>query len=50
MAYVFSVVSYKYQLDGRPLETGSFFETSTLLVTLLLLGRFINEYARYRGK
>ncbi|KAI4656708.1 uncharacterized protein J4E78_006599 [Alternaria triticimaculans] len=49
MAYVFSVVSYKYQLDGRPLETGSFFETSTLLVSLLLLGRFINEYARYRA-
>jgi heavy metal translocating P-type ATPase len=31
------------------LETGSFFETSTLLVTLILLGRVINEFARFRA-
>ncbi|KAF1946059.1 heavy metal translocatin [Clathrospora elynae] len=48
-AYIFSVVSYVFQIRGRPLETGSFFETSTLLVTLILLGRFINEFARFRA-
>ena len=49
MAYTFSVVSYVFQVYGTPLETGSFFETSTLLVTLILLGRVINEFARYRA-
>jgi len=49
IAYAFSVVSYVFQLRGTPLETGSFFETSTLLVTLILLGRVINEFTRYRA-
>lgn len=49
LAYVFSVVCYAYQTLGKPLESGSFFETSTLLVTLILLGRVINEFARYRA-
>jgi heavy metal translocating P-type ATPase len=49
IAYIFSVVSYGFQIKGKPLETGSFFETSTLLVTLILLGRVINEFARYRA-
>jgi heavy metal translocating P-type ATPase len=49
IAYVFSVVSYSFQVKGKPLETGSFFETSTLLVTLILLGRVINEFARFRA-
>ncbi|KAF1836140.1 heavy metal translocatin [Decorospora gaudefroyi] len=49
VAYIFSVVSYVFQIRGKPLETGSFFETSTLLVTLILLGRVINEWARFRA-
>ncbi|CAN9164359.1 unnamed protein product [Alternaria alternata] len=49
MAYSFSVASYIFQVRGKPLETGSFFETSTLLVTLILLGRAINEFARFRA-
>ncbi|KAG9189007.1 Cu2+-exporting ATPase [Alternaria panax] len=49
MAYSFSVASYIFQVRGKPLETGSFFETSTLLVTLILLGRVINEFARFRA-
>ncbi|KAH7383183.1 E1-E2 ATPase-domain-containing protein [Pyrenochaeta sp. MPI-SDFR-AT-0127] len=49
IAYIFSVVSYVLQVEGKPLETGSFFETSTLLVTLILLGRVINEFARCRA-
>ena len=48
-AYVFSIVCYVYQVLGKPLGTDSFFETSTLLVTLILLGRVINEFARYRA-
>ncbi|KAF2276702.1 heavy metal translocatin [Westerdykella ornata] len=48
-AYVFSVVSYVFLIKERPLETGSFFETSTLLVTLILLGRAVNEFARFRA-
>lgn len=48
-AYVFSVVLYAFRVIGKPLDTGSFFETSTLLVTLILFGRVINEFARYRA-
>lgn len=49
IAYVFSIVCYAYQIVGKPLESQSFFETSTLLVTLILLGRVINEFARHRA-
>ncbi|KAI0736438.1 heavy metal translocatin [Fomitopsis betulina] len=39
-AYVYSVVACGFELAGRPLEGGtSFFETSTLLVTLIMLGQ-----------
>lgn len=48
-AYIFSVVSYTFQIKGTPLEIGSFFETSTLLVTLILLGRAVSEFARFRA-
>lgn len=48
-AYVFSVVSYVFQIRHKPLETGSFFETATLLVTLILLGRVVSEVARLRA-
>ncbi|KAI9771886.1 MAG: hypothetical protein M1840_001656 [Geoglossum simile] len=40
-AYIFSVVSFVYQVRGQPLSTGEFFETSTLLVTLIMLGRLV---------
>ncbi|KAL5377760.1 hypothetical protein DPSP01_009540 [Paraphaeosphaeria sporulosa] len=49
VAYVYSVISYTREVKGRPLETGSFFETSTLLVTLILLGRVVSEFARSRA-
>jgi Cu2+-exporting ATPase len=48
-AYVFSVVSYVLKIKKKELETGSFFETSTLLVTLILLGRAVSEFARFRA-
>lgn len=48
-AYAFSVVLWAFRFIGQPLKTDSFFETSTLLVTLILVGRVVNEYARYRA-
>jgi Cu2+-exporting ATPase len=49
IAYVYSVVAYVFQVKQKPLETGCFFETSTMLVALILLGRAVNEYARFRA-
>ena len=49
VAYIFSVISYAREVEGKPLETGSFFETSTLLVTLILLGRVFSEFSRSRA-
>ncbi|KAF2452828.1 E1-E2 ATPase-domain-containing protein [Lineolata rhizophorae] len=48
-AYSFSVVAFAYFVTGNPLSTGEFFETSTLLVTLILFGRFISELARQKA-
>ena len=48
-AYIFSLVSFAYQVVGRPLPTGEFFETSTLLVTLIMLGRWVSAFARQRA-
>ncbi|KAL8906376.1 MAG: hypothetical protein Q9207_002088 [Kuettlingeria erythrocarpa] len=48
-AYLFSVVSFAYHVIGRPLPTGEFFETSTLLVTLIMLGRWVSAFARQRA-
>lgn len=48
-AYVFSVVSFGFLVEGEPLVTGEFFETSTLLVTLIVTGRFISATARQKA-
>ncbi|MCJ1358754.1 MAG: hypothetical protein MMC33_008754 [Icmadophila ericetorum] len=48
-AYVFSVIAYAYQVRGHPLSTGEFFETSTLLVTLIMLGRLVSAFARHKA-
>lgn len=48
-AYVFSVISFGFLVNGHPLETGEFFETSTLLVTLIMTGRFISATARQKA-
>lgn len=47
-AYVFSVVSFGYLMAGKPLSTGEFFETSTLLVTLIMVGRWVASLARQK--
>ncbi|EMD37412.1 hypothetical protein CERSUDRAFT_83183 [Gelatoporia subvermispora B] len=48
-AYVYSVVAFAYQMVDRPLSTGQFFETSTLLVTLIMLGQLVSAFARQRA-
>ena len=48
-AYVYSVVAFVFEMIGRPLVTGQFFETSTLLVTLIMVGRVISAVARQRA-
>ncbi|KAJ5099285.1 hypothetical protein N7532_006286 [Penicillium argentinense] len=48
-AYVFSVVSFGYLIAEKPLSTGQFFETSTLLVTLIMVGRWVAALARQRA-
>jgi Cu2+-exporting ATPase len=48
-AYIFSVVSYGYLVSGDPLSTGEFFETSTLLVTLIMVGRWVASLARQKA-
>ncbi|KAL5383532.1 hypothetical protein DPSP01_005928 [Paraphaeosphaeria sporulosa] len=48
-AYIFSVVAFGYLVAHRPLSTGEFFETSTLLVTLIMIGRFIAALARQKA-
>ena len=48
-AYVYSVTAYGYQVAGMPLSTGEFFETSTLLVTIIMIGRTLSAYAKQRA-
>ncbi|KAK3295118.1 E1-E2 ATPase-domain-containing protein [Chaetomium fimeti] len=48
-AYIFSVVSFGYLVSGQPLSTGEFFETSTLLVTLIMVGRWVGALARQKA-
>ena len=48
-AYVYSVVAFGYMVAGDPLSTGEFFETSTLLVTLIMVGRWVSALARHKA-
>ncbi|KAJ6790263.1 hypothetical protein PWT90_06579 [Aphanocladium album] len=48
-AYIFSVVSFGYLVTKQPLSSGEFFETSTLLVTLIMVGRYVAALARQRA-
>ncbi|KAI9806959.1 MAG: hypothetical protein M1833_002617 [Piccolia ochrophora] len=48
-AYVFSVIAFAHQVRGHPLSTGQFFETSTLLVTLIMVGRLVSAFARHKS-
>jgi len=48
-AYVYSLVAFAYEVRGRPLSTGGFFQTSTLLITLIMVGRLASAYARHKA-
>ncbi|QIX00720.1 hypothetical protein AMS68_006237 [Peltaster fructicola] len=48
-AYAYSLIAFAILMAGITLETGPFFETSTLLITLVLLGRLIAACARNRA-
>ncbi|KAK6337685.1 hypothetical protein TWF696_001171 [Orbilia brochopaga] len=48
-AYVYSVVAFGLTHAGYALETGEFFETSSLLITLVLLGRLMAAIAKVRA-
>ncbi|OQO06060.1 hypothetical protein B0A48_08648 [Cryoendolithus antarcticus] len=45
-AYTYSVVAFGLTEAGLQLEQKAFFETSTLLITLVLLGRLVAAFAR----
>ncbi|KAG7440147.1 heavy metal translocatin [Guyanagaster necrorhizus] len=45
-AYLYSMVSYGYNVAKHRVDLDSFFETSTLLITPILLGRLVSVYAR----
>lgn len=48
-AYGYSLVAFSFDMAGKPLEEGQFFETSTMLITLILLGRLIAAFARVQA-
>lgn len=48
-AYVYSVIAFAYRVVGQPLRTENFFEASTLIVSLIMLGRFVSSWARQRA-
>ncbi|TGO43713.1 hypothetical protein BCON_1002g00010 [Botryotinia convoluta] len=49
VAYIYSIIAYARLAYEKPLSTGSFFETSTLLVTLIMVGRLVTSLARQRA-
>ncbi|GAB0138441.1 hypothetical protein EsDP_00006676 [Epichloe bromicola] len=48
-AYAYSVVAFGFLMAGKPLETTEVFETSTLLITLVIFGRLVAAFARMRA-
>ena len=48
-AYGYSVIAFALTHDGYTLEQKEFFETSTLLITLVLAGRLVSVIARLRA-
>lgn len=47
--YIVSVISFIQQLYGRDQTIGVYFETSALLVTLIMVGRLVNGFASRRA-
>lgn len=49
ITYGFSVASFICQIKGTNLATGMYFETSTLLITLIMMGRLLGDLACHRA-
>ena len=47
IAYAYSIISFGFLAAGKPIDE-SFFETSALLVTLIMVGRLVSAFARRR--
>jgi Cd2+-exporting ATPase len=48
-AYFYSAAAVGFTLAGKPFEVKEFFEISSLLITLVLLGRLVAAFARIRA-
>ena len=48
-AYAYSVIAFAFLMAGKPLAIRDFFETSSLLVALVLVGRLLTCYARVKA-
>ncbi|KAG5998225.1 hypothetical protein E4U54_002237 [Claviceps lovelessii] len=48
-AYTYSVVAFGFRMAGQRLEVGEIFETSTLLVTLVMFGETVAAFARTKA-
>ncbi|KAF9644074.1 heavy metal translocatin [Thelephora ganbajun] len=47
IAYAYSIISFGFLVAGKPIDE-SFFETSSLLVTLIMVGDLVSAFARRR--
>ena len=47
VAYAYSIISFGFLAAGKPIDE-SFFETSSLLVTLIMVGETVSAFARRR--
>ncbi|KAG9244650.1 P-type ATPase-like protein [Calycina marina] len=48
-AYIYSVVAFVLAIQGKDLPIHQFFETSTLLVTLIMVGRTLSAFAQQKA-
>ena len=49
IAYAFSVASFICEVKGTRLVSGIYFETSALLITLIVMGRLMSDFACHRA-
>ena len=47
IAYIYSIISFSFLAAGKPIDE-SFFETSALLVTLIMVGALVPAFAMHR--
>ena len=49
ITYGFSVASFICEIEGTRLVSGIYFETSALLITLIMMGRLMSDFACHRA-